>query len=66
MVFNLFVKMKLFLPRQDLQSLIKDFNLGGDMNVLSPFDHYKRQKILQANWSFVFHFMFTLDKYALL
>ena len=26
----------------------------------------KRQKILQTNWSFVFHFMFSLDKYALL
>ena len=41
----------------DGQGLIQDLNLGGNMNV---------KKILQIERFFVFCFMFSLDKFALL
>ena len=48
---------------QASQGLIQDLNLGAHMNI-SSWTVKKRQKILQADRSFVFCFMFSLGKYA--
>ena len=39
---------------------------GWRYECIKSLEHHKRQKILQTNRSFVFCFMFSLDKCALL
>ena len=45
---------------------VTGFEFGWQYECIKPLEHHKHKKILQTDRSFVFCFMFSVDKYALL
>ena len=43
----------------------QNFEFGRRHECIKPVEHYKHQKILQADRFFAFCFVFSLNKYAL-